>query len=114
MPRLSISETSGIERRTSLRQLCGRHTLCRLISLLQRPTIPTVIRDISTTGVGLVMEKPLPLGTFVALDVARLDAQERRAIAARVVRYRRQEKGGWLIGCVMLQPLTAQQVEDML
>lgn len=109
-----LAETPNIERRAALRQLCGRDTLCRVICLVRRPPVAGVIRDISTTGIGLLMEKPVPPGTFLSVDVSRQNAEVEQPLTVRVVRFRRQENGQWLIGCSMLQPLSPDQVDDLI
>jgi len=106
-----LAEPPDTERRGAIRHLCGLITDCRLISLVARPTLAAVIRDISTTGIGLVLEKPLPLGTFLAVEISA--GRGRRPLRAQVVALRRQAEGDWLVGCLLLRPLSAEQVDEL-
>jgi hypothetical protein len=104
-----LAEPPGCERRGAIRHLCGRLTRCRFISLFQCPPWSAVIRDISTTGIGLVINEPPAPGTFLAIDLS-----DRRRVGAQVVAVCSQGSAGWLVGCVLLRRLTDDEVVDLL
>lgn len=104
-----LAEPPGLERRAAVRHLVGRQTRCRLITLVERAPLPATIRDLSTAGVGLVFERPLQPGTFLTVG-----ATDEHRLPVRVVFSRKMESGEWLVGCSLLQPLTPEELGELL
>jgi hypothetical protein len=85
-------EPTPPERRAAIRQICNRPARIRLRGDVE---IFATIRDISTTGVGLVVSERFPVGAVLVAEPLKKGP---RTLLARVVRSCRVE-GGWLHGC---------------
>jgi hypothetical protein len=73
------------------------------------------VPDISAGGIGLLVKRPIPLGTelLVELSSGRPPAQL-RALTARTVHATLQRNGDWLIGCKFSEQIDAFDVEVLL
>ncbi|MGL4553474.1 MAG: GGDEF domain-containing protein [Gemmataceae bacterium] len=94
------------ERRAAARVLCSRAARdlqdCEL-----RPREETAtVRDISTRGVAVQLEAPVPLGTVLIVEPL---ADGARPLVARVVRVE-QGEGGWVHGCSLSLSLGADEM----
>ena len=100
---------SARERRAAERQPCGLETSCLRPTDGENAWDARVI-DISTTGVGLLLTRRFEPGTLLTFRLeGRTEGQSYNAIA-RVVHATRQAEGGWLLGCVLLDPLDEPQL----
>jgi len=104
-----LAEPPGSERRGAIRHLCGRLTRCRFISLFQCPPWPAFIRDISTTGIGLIIDEPPAPGSFLTVEL-----NERLRVGVQVVAIRPQATGDWLVGCLLLRPLQVDELHELI
>lgn len=91
--------SSAGERRSSDRVLCNRPAFARPEGSPQEEVV--TVRDVSTQGVGLLLDKPFPLGTQLAIEPLTHGAI---VLHARVVRAHAEE-GGWVHGCELATPL---------
>ncbi|MBY0527058.1 MAG: PilZ domain-containing protein [Gemmataceae bacterium] len=105
-----LTEPPGHERRTSIRHPCGLEANCSPIALLRSDPWPVVIRDISRTGVGLVLDYPLPPGTFMALELPQISTQPIKVIVTCI---RQQLDESWILGCAFSRELRFEQVEAL-
>jgi hypothetical protein len=97
------------ERRASERQLCALETSCFPATGAQN-TWPARVIDISTTGVGLLLERRFEPGALLSFRLeGRSEGQSYNALA-RVVRVTRQAAGHWLLGCAFLDELDPTRV----
>lgn len=100
---------SARERRSAERQPCGLETSCGRATDGENTWDARVI-DISRTGVGLLLGRRFEPGTLLTFRLeGRTEGQSYNAIA-RVVHATRQVEGGWLLGCVLLDPLDESQL----
>lgn len=100
------------ERRRATRHPAHVEMQCMLIALVKSDPWLVLIRDISATGVGFEFPCPLPMSTFVMLELPRRSRREtQKMVRARVVSSREQEDGSYLIGCSFARPLAAEEVE---
>ena len=97
------------ERRTSERHPCGLDTSC-LRATDAGNAWDARVMDISSTGVGLLLGRRFEPGTLLSFRLeGRSEGQSYNAVA-RVVHATRQAAGGWLLGCVLLDPLDEPQL----
>jgi hypothetical protein len=75
---------------------------------------PARVRDISTTGIGLLLEQPLKPGAVLILRLQVSDGRLSRPLPARVMHSTPQPDGGWLVGCQFVRPLGSQQLRALL
>jgi PilZ domain-containing protein len=71
-------------------------------------------RDVSRSGIALVMEREVKVGTVLVVALDGLSGRFTRPILMRVVRVRRELSKGWLVGCTFVTPLSDHEVEAML
>jgi hypothetical protein len=77
--------------------------------MFEGPPWPAVIRDISTTGLGLVTEEPMEPGTFLTVDL-----NDQRRVTVQTVGYRALGRGRWLIGCLLVRPLPSEELARLI
>ena len=66
------------------------------------------IRDVSWTGMGLVLGRPAISGTPITIDLHESHPALTRKAVARVA-HCRKIIGGWFVGCTLLRPLAAEE-----
>jgi hypothetical protein len=93
-------------RRSSEGQPIGRKLFCEVITLPVRQPAIVVLRDISSTGIGLLCQRRVEEDTFLALKIFQREG-EARLIRARVVQVSRFGKD-WLLGCTTAAPLSGE------
>lgn len=99
------------ERRNADRFPCGLGITCRPIAMAPIDPWPAVLLDVSATGVALVLDQPLPIGSFLALQLpVRGKLQKLRV---RVVSVRAQDDGGWVLGCTLERRLRNTQLRAL-
>ena len=102
----------GAERRRAVRFQCFR-----VISLVTKPTGERVwgrMRDVSTSGIGLVAGTKIEAGTQVVLELKSTTFLPTLALPARVAHATPRASGSWLIGCQFDEPLSDEQVQSLL
>ncbi len=72
------------------------------------------LQDLSMTGVGLLMAKPLERDIFVTIQIKSPNSKRTHQLNAHVVHSTQQASGDWLIGCQFLEPLVHEDLEDLL
>jgi hypothetical protein len=70
----------------------------------------SVVRNVSTTGIGLLLTHALEPGTLVDVEL------RSRFIVNRVAQVlcSSKQEGGWFIGCALHNPLSASEREALL
>ena len=96
---LGSGPLAGAERRVAVRYSCALKSLCQT-----KTGQPEDfwwwgnIRDISTTGMGLLISRQFEPGTQLVIEP--LTGQEAfQPLLVRVIRTTKQTRGGWLLGC---------------
>jgi hypothetical protein len=102
------------DRRASVRYSTDLPSLCQKNSaqtsdfwLLAR------IRDISITGVSLLLNCSFKQGALVEIEPIKASASLGGLLRARVVYSKEETKGGWVIGCEFLNQLTPAELESL-
>jgi len=85
------------ERRATVRVLCDRAARVRQEGQDEDAEEFAVLRDISTSGIGLHLEKPFPPDTVIVVESV---SPGSRTLLARVIHVTPAD-GGWLHGCVL-------------
>jgi hypothetical protein len=84
------------------------------ISLRETAALPVQLRDISATGLGILSRNPMAPATFLYVELqSMLDGATRR-LRARVVHTTRQKNGIWLLGCVLTNELSPEELRGLL
>jgi hypothetical protein len=77
------------------------------------PGRPAAVYNLSATGIGLLVDIPVPAATPLDIDLVTA-AAGRVTLRARPVHATRRRDGRWLIGCQLLQPLTPDELQALL
>lgn len=72
-----------------------------------------MVRDVSTTGFGLLIGRPFPAGTILEVDLEESPGAV-RTVTMRVVRTTLVGAGQWLLGCVVEGRLEKAELESFL
>lgn len=103
------SRNSRTERRREARHRCGREAFYRFLGdLSQELWWRAEIRDVSPTGLGLILSRPAATGTRLTVDLR--EAGLARNAVARVARCC-PIAGGWFAGCSVSRPFTPEEVD---
>jgi serine/threonine-protein kinase len=106
------SDRAKTERRGTARFPSARRAGWRLLGD-QLPTEEVDIRDVSSSGVGLVHDREFSRGALVALRVGADSEGSATAIYARVARSIQQPDGSWLVGCKFVRKLEPAEIEHI-
>jgi hypothetical protein len=87
------------ERRSSPRTRCDPPPLIQLIVRPNFTSLRALVHDASDRGLGLLLHRPLPPGSVLALRLRQGAHGVSCILSARVVHATPHPQGGWLIGC---------------
>jgi hypothetical protein len=74
---------------------------------------PTKVRDISATGIGLLVSRRFEPGTILVVEMQGDPPVGERLLLARVV-HTTSAGGEWLVGCEFINPLSDDELEAFL
>ena len=106
--------SAGAERRRAVRHPCKFRTTCQPIALLESLSLPVFVRDISTSGIGLVSRAPVAPGKFFAIELQNNAGGESVRLRAKIVHATRQDERSWLLGCMFTRELSAEELTALL
>jgi hypothetical protein len=98
------------------RNPCDVPTMCQPVAARgpDQPCWAARIRNIFTTGVGLVAVRRFERGTGVAIEIPDQGGLGTDTVLARVVRVQAAPEGGWLLGCTFISALSEETVQRLL
>jgi hypothetical protein len=70
------------------------------------------VMNISKTGLGIVLGRPLPVGAFLTIQMR--SNQGTLEMTAHVVRALRQSPAEWFVGCELMNPLNDDELDSLL
>jgi hypothetical protein len=107
-PAENAAPAGEADRRVALRYLSKPPNQdCEVETTEQEERWPATIRDISQTGLGLLVGRPFDPGTLLEVELERTRRRRRAMVLRmRVVHVRRQDQG-WLLGCSLETELSA-------
>ena len=94
-------------RRRSRRSPCGRTVLFRPAGVPRPTAWPAVVRDLSPSGLGLMLDFPCPVGSVLVVWQA---GPEGQPLLGRVVRLAAAGRH-WMHGCELARPLDDSEVQ---
>ena len=100
--------------RATVRYRCPPATSGRLQAGDDQEFLRAWILDVSRTGLGLLLTRPMPAGMPVAIHLRGHQTLAMYEFAARVVHCTPQYGAEWLVGCELAQLLTPEILEDLL
>ncbi|MBL8797284.1 MAG: PilZ domain-containing protein [Planctomycetia bacterium] len=102
------------ERRDAQRHSCHREAWLHPVSLVKSLPWHAIVMDLSATGIGLAIERPVAIGTFFAVELPDPLLGTTRLLRARVVHATAQSHQYWHIGCELVPELPAQDLKSLL
>jgi hypothetical protein len=75
--------------------------------------MPVKIRDVSTTGIGLLSARAYEQGTALFIQVQEDGPDWSTMLVAKVVHATPAEDGSWLVGCKLVRRLSETDVEGL-
>jgi hypothetical protein len=104
-------ERPGTDRRARARYSLSPKTVCHPIAIqLNDKWWPATVRNISGSGMALLLPHQLKLGAPLAVDLWGVY----RLLPARVIHVEPCGEGVWDVGCEFLHPLTEQELQALL
>jgi hypothetical protein len=105
------AKPSGAERRASVRYPCSEENFssdnsCRPITARKNEAWAATVRDLSTGGVGIVVNRRFEPGTLLSVELQDSEQTVNRNLLVRVVRVLEQGEGRWLLGCAFTNKLS--------
>jgi serine/threonine protein kinase len=109
----------GKERRAAVRYPFTQGALCTLNPSVQGEgpdddVWPAIVQNLSRGGLGLLLARRFEPGTVLTIELHGGREGSRWTKILRVARVQLQEYGHWLHGCTFLDPLTTDQLQDLL
>ncbi|MBY0523266.1 MAG: PilZ domain-containing protein [Gemmataceae bacterium] len=116
MPEEPVGPASGAERRASVRYPCDPESFsadntCRPLTARRKDESWTAtVRDLSTGGVGIVVNRRFEPGTLLSIELQDADRLSARTLLVRVVRLTKEGKEHWLLGCAFTTKLSEAEL----
>jgi hypothetical protein len=102
--------------RVSERHPCGLKTSCQPVAARADNDFmwPAIVRDVSVSGIGLVLPRRFERGAGLAIEIPRADGNRPESLLARVVHATSLPRGLWLLGCSFPSPLSEDELQGLL
>lgn len=113
-PSPAVPADNKKERRACVRLESQARGSCQSLSMQREADWEAKVRDISCTGVGLLLPRRFEPGALLTIELTEAAEGRRRLLLARVARAVPQSEGHWLIGCTLANPLTEDEVHLLL
>src|SRR5947207_6936302 len=101
------------ERRFDARFPCGGFS-CPVSSLAERISCEAVVRDLSSRGIGLLLDKEVNPGKLLSAQLFNQAWRRWQMKTMRVVHVRLHENGWWVVGCSFAQPFGDEEFWAMI
>ncbi len=103
-----------VERRSYSRFPCGQSAFCRANQPRDYIFWTAQARDISATGIRLVLGHRFEPGTMLAVELLSPHQNMAREVAARVIYATDLGGSGWVIGCEFANHLSASELAALM
>ena len=115
----AVSSPKGAERRASIRYSCDPESFspnnqCRPITEAQREFWSATVRDLSTSGIGLVVNRRFESGTLLIVTLEDAERTARSSFLVRVMRVSQESKTTWLHGCAFPHQLSEAELLSLM
>jgi hypothetical protein len=99
------------ERREAERFLPEPSSICRVVSDTQDEVARATVRDLSATGIGLLVRKPIKPGSVLILNLEVRECRLPRPLPVRVMHAAPADEGNWLVGCQFVRRLSEPELQ---
>lgn len=114
----NLDETADVahpvERRAAVRLQSNAKGSCQSLSRHLETDWQAVVRDISCTGIGLLLARRFEVGTLFTIELAGTPEGQTQMLVARVVHAALQQDGNWFFGCSFLSPLAEHELQSLI
>ena len=104
----------GTNKRATIRYRCPPATLSRIMTAEDQEFQRAWVQNLSLHGIGLLMSRPLAVGTLIAIQIKNSALNKNFEFTASVAHSTLQAGGDWLVGCALFQPLSEDDLEVLL
>jgi len=113
---VSVSPTRAADGRIAPRHTCGLTTSCEPMSVRSDRDArwPATIRDISVTGIGLLLKRRFERGAGLTIELPENGGNSAYTVLAKVVHATSQPGGYWLLGCAFVSELSDEELDGLL
>ncbi|HWG46615.1 MAG TPA: serine/threonine-protein kinase [Gemmataceae bacterium] len=111
-PATKIPHRRAADRRASVRFVSKLKGTCRPLAAERKWRWSATIRDISASGVGLILNRRFEPGTVLRVKLP--GSSSRRLYLVRVVRVETHSARTWLVGCIFPRRLSDEEVKSLL
>jgi hypothetical protein len=108
-PAQSVQEV--IERRASVRFQCSTSASCSSLAPFER--LNGMTRDISKTGIALILGTSIREGLELVIDLKTKNPGICLTLLARVVHSTLEAEGTWVVGCEFITTPTEEQIRAL-
>ena len=115
MSRLPTEEAQRLARsnnRATVRYRCAPATAGKVFVADDAEVDRAWVMNISKTGIGVVFARPLPVGSFLTIQMRA--GEGTIDMNAHVVHATRQNHADWYLGCELIHPLNDDDLELLL
>ena len=115
----AVSPMPTQERRASIRYACDPESFssdnsCRPIATSQKDSWSASVRNLSTGGVGLLVNRRFELGTLLTVDLEDAERTSHSSLLVRVVHIAPEANNCWLLGCAFTHKLTESELLSLM
>src|SRR6266849_4621747 len=103
-------ETGRQSRRKWIRHLCGSETTCRIIVESKQNFWAVEVQNISPGGINLVLDRIIPAGKLLTLELHRKDGDQSFQRQARVTYLFRNSEGRYVMGAAFSWELSLEEL----
>jgi hypothetical protein len=101
-------------RRAWVRYPCAQKGVCRAVANSQYGGLwPAKVRDISTSGISLIMSRRFEAGTVLVVELDNTSGDESILLLARVVRVTERRRDDWIMGCTLSKQLSTNELTGL-
>jgi hypothetical protein len=88
--------------------------ICRVGGEALPEEFRAIVRDLSTSGIGLLVNRPVKSGEVLVLSLETVDRHPGRPLPARVMHCSAVSEGNWLVGCQFVRKLSETELQALL
>ncbi len=109
-----VKPTSRTNRRAAIRYRCAPATVGKVLSSDDQELQRAWILDLSRTGIGMELSRPLKPGQLVVITIRSNDATNLHELSALVKHCNAVPQGAWYVGCELMVGLSPEELEQFL
>jgi hypothetical protein len=100
--------------RATVRYRCAPATIGKVVVEGDHELQHAWVVDLSTTGVGLALPRPVPSGIEATIQIRGTNGTKIYDLTVRVIHCTEQPHRDWAVGCEFVQPLSLDDLDNLL